>query len=184
MRMMWIVVITALVLCVLRVIQGHYIMASFLGFLSLITAHPLWYGAAVLNYKKGINADVIRIRRGLLWATFIYGTALVVWSIILNVQGVGILMMIFGLLGMVSGRKAWWSDRTFEAGYNWLIEHVDGMVTTGIAAYTAFFAFGGRTLLASLLQNEWQVIPWVLPTVIGVIIIRRMKARYRAQPAV
>ena len=45
--LMWIVVLTAAILSIKNIIIGAYIMAAFLGFLSLITANPLWYGIAV-----------------------------------------------------------------------------------------------------------------------------------------
>ena len=42
--LMWIVVISAGILSVENAYQGNYLMASFLGFLTLITSNPLWYG--------------------------------------------------------------------------------------------------------------------------------------------
>jgi len=56
--------------------------------------------------------------------------------------------------------------------------HLNGMIGSGIGAYTAFFAFGGRSLLGELLPGQWQVIPWVLPTVIGVIAASRVSRRW------
>jgi uncharacterized membrane protein len=51
---------------------------------------------------------------------------------------------------------------------SWLIEHGSAMIGSGIAAYTAFFAFGGRTLFAGLFSGHWVLIPWLLPSLIGV----------------
>lgn len=50
----------------------------------------------------------------------------------------------------------------------WLIEHASAMIGSGIAAYTAFFAFGGRALFAELLTGHWIMLPWLLPSLIGV----------------
>lgn len=50
----------------------------------------------------------------------------------------------------------------------WLIEHASAMIGSGIAAYTAFFAFGGRALFAELLTGHWMMVPWLLPSLIGV----------------
>ena len=49
---MWIVVATAALLSVKNVIIGKYFMSAFLGFISLITANPLWYGMAILKKKQ------------------------------------------------------------------------------------------------------------------------------------
>lgn len=50
----------------------------------------------------------------------------------------------------------------------WLIEHASAMIGSGIAAYTAFFAFGGRALFAELLTGHWMMLPWLLPSLIGI----------------
>ena len=61
----------------------------------------------------------------------------------------------------------------------WIIEHIGSTIGSGIAAYTAFFAFGGRALMSQLLSGAWQVVPWVLPTIIGTIYSRRIASAYR-----
>lgn len=174
---MWLVLITSVLLCIIRCIQGHHHIASFLAFISLITAQPLWYGIAVLRSKERITPRMITIRRVLLWSIMLAGLGMLVASFVLPGGLLNTLMMIFGILGLLSGRKAFWSDEAFQSKYYWLIDHIDGMITSGIAAYTAFFAFGGRTMLAHWLEGQWQVLPWVLPTVIGVISIRTLKKK-------
>lgn len=49
----------------------------------------------------------------------------------------------------------------------WLAEHAVAMLASGIAAYTAFSAVGGRTLLSSVLHGHWQMLPWLAPTLLG-----------------
>ena len=83
-------------------------------------------------------------------------------------------MMIFGILG-VSDIPAWIKEfKNPPTKVDWLREHYAGMIVSGIAAYTAFFAFGGRRFLDGLLTDYWQVLPWVLPTVMGIVAIRIM----------
>jgi hypothetical protein len=50
----------------------------------------------------------------------------------------------------------------------WLIEHASAMIGSGIAAYTAFFAFGGRALFAELLTGHWMMVPWLIPSLLGI----------------
>ncbi len=61
----------------------------------------------------------------------------------------------------------------------WIIEHIGSTIGTGIAAYTAFFAFGGRQIIGQLMNGPWQLVPWVLPTIIGTIYSRRLVTQYR-----
>ncbi len=57
--------------------------------------------------------------------------------------------------------------------------HLGSMIGSGIGAHTAFFAFGGSRFLSEILTGQWQVIPWVLPAIIGTLAIRRLEKRYQ-----
>ncbi len=61
---------------------------------------------------------------------------------------------------------------------DWFIEHMKNMIISGIAAYTAFLAFGGRTLLGNIFTGYWMVIPWVAPTFIGIFAMRYLEKYY------
>ena len=50
--LMWYVVISAFLLSVENFIEGSYIAAAFLGFLTLATGQPLWSAIAILNNKE------------------------------------------------------------------------------------------------------------------------------------
>ncbi|MEL7340405.1 MAG: hypothetical protein AAGM67_07970 [Bacteroidota bacterium] len=175
---MWIVVISAAILCGLNLFRDRMIMAAFLGVISVLTAHPLWYAIAILKYKRELPLRVIRIRQVLSAVLFVGSLGITIWSIALGLQGMAILLLIFGIIGMVSARPLFVKAAKAQASHHWLTDHLDGMIGTGIAAYTAFLAFGGRVLMSDLFSEYLMVIPWVAPTIIGTIIIRRMKKRY------
>ena len=63
----------------------------------------------------------------------------------------------------------------------WLIAHLGNIMGAGIGAYTAFFAFGGSRLFSEFLTGSLQVIPWVIPGVIGSIAISTLSKKYREQ---
>ena len=63
----------------------------------------------------------------------------------------------------------------------WIIEHLGSILGAGIGAYTAFFAFGGSRLFATLLTGNLQVLPWVLPSVIGISASIYFSKKYRKQ---
>lgn len=173
--LMWMVVLSAFVLSILNVMRGRLIVAGFLGFLSLLTAQPLWYGMAILKHKKTISAKVRKIQSILNYSIFISGLGLILWSVLLGVQNEAILLLIFGILGVVSTFGSIFKKQGVQK--SWLEEHIEGLVGTGIAAYTAFFAFGASTMMGGIFTGSLIAIPWILPTIIGTFIIKRMKRK-------
>ena len=177
-RFMWIVVISAAILSVKNALLGHYIMALFLGFLSLITANPLWYSISVLKLKEGLNKRYLKLHLLLHILIVAYGAFLFVLGAFFISGGVRFLMMFFGLLGLLDISELLRHKKMISSKPNWLKLHYSGMIVSGIAAYTAFLSFGGRTLFGGIMSNEWQFIPWIAPTVIGVVAIRILDRKY------
>ncbi len=172
--LMWIVVITAIILSLINLYFKAYIIAAFLGFLSIITAHPLWYGMVILKHKKEITSRVKRINLLLNWFLFLGGAGLFIWALILKVQGQAILLIIFGIIGMASALPM---IRGGDKPVNWLAAHIQGLLGTGIAAYTAFFAFGGSRIFGHIFTNQLIAIPWIMPTIMGIVGIKYYKRK-------
>ena len=175
---MWVVVISASLLSIKNIIIGEFVMAAFLGFLAIITANPLWYGIAILKNKKGLS-DSYR-KKHLAFNTLITlaGVLLFAYGIYLKGEGPAILMLIFGILGMTSGRDVLASYQRKNEKSSWIEEHISGMLVSGIAAYTAFAVFGGSNFFREYLTGYWTIIPWIAPTIVGIIIIRSYKKAY------
>lgn len=68
----------------------------------------------------------------------------------------------------------------------WIIEHFSAMIGSGIAVYTAFFAAGGRRLLAEFLPGNWQLVSWLAAPVIGlsalILLSGYYKRKYKVLP--
>ena len=164
---MWIVVTTAALLSVKNVIIGKYFMATFLGFIALITANPLWYGMAILKKEKAESRGKGRLIFELI--ILMYSLALLgsgfygVWS---GSSG-NILLFIFGGLGLTALPTILKLRKTDASKTDRIKEHMVGLLTSGIAAYTAFFVFGGYTWMEKILPGTWQVLPWVAPGLLG-----------------
>ncbi len=95
-----------------------------------------------------------------------------------------LLLIIFGGVSLMVSRGMWREIREAERGEaNLLVAHLGGMLGSGIGAYTAFFSFGGARFFSEWLPGQWQVVPWVLPTIIGTVVISRMTRRYRKSTA-
>ncbi len=173
--LMWLVVITGVMLAIENWIEGDYITSMFLIFLALITSNPIWYGVAILKNKKGISKNYTRLHFGFNLTIFFYSLVLLGYGVS-NFPN-GILLIVFGLLGANTGFEIM-RDYRFGLKLNWYEKHYKGMVISGIAAYTAFFAFGGSRFLSEFLTGYWMIIPWVLPTIIGTIAMKKLDVKY------
>lgn len=175
---MWGVLISAGILSICNVFLGKYTTALFLGFLTVLTALPLWSGIAILKYKKSLPDSYIRMKRILSLPIFLFG--------ILN-MGVGFylgfnqgsILIFFGVIGLITGKETFYSAEKHRAVAHWFNDHINGMVVGGIAAYTAFFAFGGNQLFGAYLTNGLMFIPWVMPTFIGIGLMRYYKVKVK-----
>lgn len=175
---MWGVIVSALMLSVINLVTAKYLSALFLGFLAILTAGPLWFGIAILKYKKNIPVSYIKTKKIFSALVLVMGIVNLAAAAYMKFQGMGIALLFFGILGLVSGQELFQSGDTIRNKANWYKDHLSGLIVGGIAAYTAFFAFGGRALFASVLTESLMVIPWIAPSVIGSVVIRWYKRQY------
>lgn len=178
---MWVVVFTAIFLSIENFIQGHVEMAIFLGFLSLITANPIWYGVAILKYKKNVPPHLKRNHIAFNLIIAILGGMMLGYGIYLGPNGV--LMMIFGILGLSAGKDVYVSYKNKSNESNWLKDHITGMLTSAIAAYTAFFVFGGMNFMRHIFTGYLVIIPWTAPGIIGGILMNYYLKSYTKKKA-
>lgn len=173
---MSLVVISAMLLCFYNLfISARYINGLALLFLSILTINPLWSGLDALKHKKQLTRRSRNIRLGLEGILFLYGILLLVIGIYYE----QVLIIIFGSVGVLTGQR---DLRTFlqkEPEYNWFETHMSGMIISGSAAYTAFFAFGARSLFGFLSGTYWVILPWVMPTIIALIAVNILRKSYK-----
>ncbi len=174
---MWIVVITAGLLSVKNLAIGRYNVALFLGFLTLITTNPLWYAIGVMKSKKAYSSTFLTKYLIIHVSIILLGSFMLAYGLFFVETSVRYLMIFFGVLGILDIRELVRVKSMRATRPDWYKVHYSGMITTGIAAYTAFFAFGGRRFFENILTNEWQLLPWILPTLIGILCIRIMDYR-------
>ena len=51
---------------------------------------------------------------------------------------------------------------------SWWYEHMGSMLAGGIAFHTAFLVIGAGRVLSAHLSGFYAVIPWILPSLIGI----------------
>lgn len=89
-----------------------------------------------------------------------------------------LLLQIFSVVALLSGIGALRFIFRAEVSRMQIIrEHIGAMLGSAIAIFTAFTAFGGRSLLT--LSGQGQLISWLLPSLIGVGLICWYQRRYR-----
>jgi len=166
---MWVVVATAALLSIKNIIIGKYFMAVFLGFISLITSNPLWYGMAILRPKKQNSVRFYQLRAAFDGVIALAGVLMLTYGIMLQGKNSAVLLIIFGCLGLTGIPSFIKNLKGPQESEDRIRLHMIGMLTSGIAAYTAFFVFGGYTWMSKLLPGMWGVLPWTAPGVIGAI---------------
>jgi hypothetical protein len=176
---MWWVVISAALLSFKNVLIGDMLMAAFLGFLALITGKPLWLGISALNNKSHQSHGYRCAQLIMSGLVVVSGLGLIGYGVALGGTGVAVFMIIFGVLGLASIFDFVANLDKHAVPKHWLEEHIASMCITGIAAQTAFLAFGAQSMFSQLYGSYWSVVPWVAPTVVGIIGIRVAITRYK-----
>lgn len=179
--LMWVVLITAGILSIINASQERYESAILLGFLTLLTGLPLWEGIMVLRQSKQLSLTVMYTRRMLRFFLFVFSMVCIALGIYMQLQDAYSLMMVFGILGALTGKDFLKSSAFLSDNSQPITSHLEGMIVSGIAAHTAFFAFGGSKFLSSILTDGWMIIPWILPTAIGVVCISFYKRKLIAK---
>lgn len=148
-KFMWAVVASALLLCVGNLLSGNTTSALFLGFISLITAKPLWLGVAVLDARKGPAKNYRNVSMIFDVSVVVSGVGLMSYGLFLGGSGERLLLIIFGGLGMshVFDLVGSIRSRHSDSIVDWMKTHIVSMGGSGIAAHTAFLVFGVNRII-------------------------------------
>ena len=88
--------------------------------------------------------------------------------------------VVLGLVGVLDARKNLAYLRTGPATpMGWWYLHMECMLGSGIAMYTAFFVFGFSRLVPWELNGLLAIVPWILPAAIGIPAISIWTRYYR-----
>lgn len=159
-----------------RMLQWRIPVSQFLFLLSLLTWVTVRHAIAVLHARS--NRGLLRQLRyqGPVWLLFPTALYVLYQGIHMNMT----LLIVFAIVSLITAFNI--SRYVYRAQVSeraWLIEHFSAMVGCGIAVYTAFFAFGGRKLLAQLLPGQWQLISWLAAPTIGLAVLLLLTGYYK-----
>ncbi|MFT4938555.1 MAG: hypothetical protein ACI88A_001583 [Paraglaciecola sp.] len=147
---------------------------SFLLYLSVLTFANIRHGILVVKNK----AQHSRMRNPLHLLTimllFTGGLSIFTLGAIYG----NFLHIVFGLFGTILAVQMARFCLARNVQKNaWLVAHIGSFIGSGIGAYTAFIAFGGRHLLADL--GNVQMLFWIAPGLVGGIVISSMSRKYQ-----
>ena len=147
----------------------------FLLMLSVLVFTSLRHGIAALRERREPGRLNRTSHKALL--AVLAGLGVVVG--VIGIQAGELLLMIFAGLSLSAAFNMYRDVRNEKPRRNKLVvAHLNGLIGSGIGAYTAFFAFGGR-MISDFLSGYWQIVPWILPAIIGTFAIGRLSRRYQ-----
>jgi uncharacterized membrane protein len=169
---MALVAATALVLSIYRPIL-------FLALVAVFSFYSAFAAYRVLGQKGAVRGESVVTAGDWIAAaiTFTTSLALAVCGLLRPalVSGLGIPAMVFGLIGMRLGAGDMWrfTHPPKEKMY-WWYEHLQGMMASYIAAWTAFLV-----VTVGQFVHAWWL--WIVPTAIGVPAISLTTVYYKKQ---
>ena len=149
--------------------------AAFLGFLGLATLSGIRSGLNAVRSRRRVASPPTRADLALNFAVPASAAAMLIVGIVRRnplFLGLSLTVLVLRLMRL---------RRPSATRFSWMYEHLSAMLGTGIGAYTAFFVFGGRRLFSAYLPGSWQLLPWFLPTILGVPAITLTVRYYRTR---
>lgn len=173
---MGVVAVTGVPLSISAFAVGNWIGGTFLLYLVVITGTALYAGLRALRAKAGPHLFITPLHRALAWLNLVAGAVVLVLGVTRQVW----LLAGFSLIGFLAGiSMLQFIRRPPTDPRYWWYEHMGGMIGTGIAAHVAFLNFGAQRLIPGFNLNEWGMLAWFAPVVIGVVATNRLERHYR-----
>ena len=156
-----------------------YGFALFLGYLGVVTFAMVRHAVRVVATRKSPETLRTPFHEALAWASIagsvaVIAFALRVWTdvspILLGLSPIG-LFTGPGMLRLM--------HRPGARRMGWFYSHLGSMLGGGIAFHTAFAVFGAQRLWAYDLAGPLAVVPWLLPTALGIPAIVLWTRYYR-----
>ena len=162
-----------------------YSFALFLGYLGLATFATVRHAIRVVETRKSPERLRTPFHEALAWAS-IAGSAVVIAFALGVWTDISPILLGLSPVGLVTGSGMLRLMRRPGARrMGWFYSHLGSMLGGGIAFHTAFAVFGAQRLWAYELAGSLAVVPWILPTVIGIpaIVVWTRYYRRKFEPA-
>lgn len=158
-----------------------YGIAVFLGYLGVVTFANVRQGIRVLATRRAPESLRTPFHEALAW-TCVGCSALVVVLAVAVWSAVSPVLLGLSPVGIIAGSNMLRRMRNPGAErMGWLYSHLGSMIGGGIAFHTAFAVFGAQRFFSYDLAGPLIMLPWLLPTIIGLPAIAVWTRRYRRQ---
>ncbi len=157
----------------------RYGFAVLLGYLGVVTFVMVRQGLRVLATRRAPEKLRTPVHEALVWVSMsssviVVAFGLAAWS------DVSPILLGMSPIGLFTGRRMLRLMR--DPGgerMGWFYSHLASMLGGGIAFHTAFLVFGAQRFWAYEIEGPLAIVPWILPTVVGVPAIVIWTRRYR-----
>jgi hypothetical protein len=139
--------------------------AFFLVYLVVITFAPVYHGVRVLETRGAPERMRTPFHTGLAVLAIALGAGMIVLATVAREPVFAALSPIGFLAGRGNLRFA---RQPYVSRMAWWYEHMGSMLAGGIAFHTAFLVVGAGRLLGVQLTGFAAVIPWIVPSLIGI----------------
>ena len=139
--------------------------ALFLVYLVIITFAPVYHGVRVLETRGTPETMRTPFHTALGLAAIAASAGMIVLAVVARQPVFAALSPIGFLTGRGNLRFA---RQPYASRMAWWYEHMGSMLGGGIAFHTAFLVIGAGRLLGAQLTGFGAVIPWVLPSLVGI----------------
>jgi hypothetical protein len=141
------------------------LLAAFLAYLVIITFAPVHHGVRVLETRRDPEKLRTPFHTALNRAAILAALAMIALAFAVRQPVFAALSPIGLLVGRGNLRYA---RRRNTAHMAWWYEHMGSMLGGGIAFHTAFLVIGAGRFLGPYLTGVYAVVPWVLPSIVGI----------------
>ena len=161
------VFITALIISIYKV-------NIFLLMIAIFSMYFVFVAVRVLKFKNK-NYKVGSVEFMTVWIMIIVSILMIVLSFIID--RMSIVLLVFGIVGLVSPLQYIFSYKKDPKFMNkrWLLEHIGNIGGAYIATVTAFLVVN----VPKYLPNFPSLAVWILPGIVGAMIIRFASKKYR-----
>ena len=139
--------------------------ALFLVYLVIITFAPVYHGVRVLETRGTPEKMRTPFHTALGIAAIVGGAGMICLALVARQPVFAALSPIGFLIGRGNLRFA---RQPYASRMAWWYEHMGSMLGGGIAFHTAFLVIGAGRLLGTQLTGFAAVVPWILPSLIGI----------------
>ena len=179
---MLVIVITAAPMAVLIAMKGRPGIATFLGYLVVITSTGMWNGWRAIRRKGQQQAFRDGAYAAVAWLNVV--VSVVVFTV--GWQMSQVLLMGFSMVGLLGGAQMLYlRARPMASSRWWMEEHFSAMVGCGVATHIAFLAIGLDRIvrMAGIEPPSWyHLIAWFLPLSLSFVAVPLLRRKYNTAP--